>query len=39
MERAEAALEQAKKDGRNRFCTYSESSSLVGPQDDHSPLN
>ena len=38
MERAEAALEQAKKDGRNRYCTYSESSSLVGPQDDHPPL-
>jgi len=38
MERAEAALEQAKKDGRNRYCTYSESSSLVGPQDDHAPL-
>jgi diguanylate cyclase (GGDEF)-like protein len=39
MERAETALEQAKKDGRNRYCTYSESSSLVGPQEDHSPLN
>jgi diguanylate cyclase len=32
MQRAESALEQAKRDGRNRYCTFSEPSSVIGPQ-------
>jgi len=32
LQQAEKALQQAKKDGRNRFCTFSELSSVIGPQ-------
>lgn len=39
MRRAESALEQAKRDGRNRYCTYSEPSSVVGPQGAAAHLN
>jgi diguanylate cyclase (GGDEF)-like protein len=45
MRRAEAALDQAKREGRNRFCTQNdaggsgESGSVVGPQDGASHLN
>jgi diguanylate cyclase (GGDEF)-like protein len=45
MRRAEAALEQAKREGRNRFCTQTEpgasgeSTAVVGPQDGASHLN
>lgn len=34
LQRAEGALEQAKRDGRNRYCTPSEPSSVSGPQGD-----
>ena len=44
MRKAEAALEQAKRDGRNRFCTQSEpgvgaEGVVVGPQDGAAHLN
>jgi len=42
MRKAEAALEQAKRDGRNRFCTQSEPGAaavVVGPQDGAAHLN
>lgn len=39
MRRAEAALEQAKKEGRNRFCTQSEPSGVIGPQGGAVQLN
>jgi GGDEF domain-containing protein len=44
MRKAEAALEQAKRDGRNRFCTQSEPGTaaegvVVGPQDGAAHLN
>jgi diguanylate cyclase (GGDEF)-like protein len=45
MRRAESALEQAKREGRNRFCTQPEPGStgesgvVVGPQDGASHLN
>jgi diguanylate cyclase (GGDEF)-like protein len=44
MRRAESALEQAKREGRNRFCTQSdgaggEGSAVVGPQDGAVHLN
>jgi len=45
MRRAEAALEQAKREGRNRFCTQSASgaagdgTAVVGPQDGAAHLN
>jgi diguanylate cyclase (GGDEF)-like protein len=45
MRRAESALAQAKRDGRNRFCTQNESGSssegnaVVGPQDGAAHLN
>jgi diguanylate cyclase (GGDEF)-like protein len=45
MRRAEAALEQAKREGRNRFCTQTEpggtgeGTAVVGPQDGASHLN
>jgi diguanylate cyclase (GGDEF)-like protein len=45
MRRAESALEQAKREGRNRFCTQNESGAageggvVVGPQDGASHLN
>jgi diguanylate cyclase (GGDEF)-like protein len=32
MTRAETALEQAKQEGRNRYCSFSEPSSVIGPQ-------
>lgn len=44
MRRAEAALERAKRDGRNRFCTHHEAGAaasgvVVGPQDGAVHLN
>jgi diguanylate cyclase (GGDEF)-like protein len=44
MRRAEAALDQAKREGRNRFCTQGESgasegTAVVGPQDGAAHLN
>jgi diguanylate cyclase (GGDEF)-like protein len=44
MRKAEAALDQAKRDGRNRFCTQSEPGAgadavVVGPQDGAAHLN
>jgi diguanylate cyclase (GGDEF)-like protein len=44
MRRAESALDQAKREGRNRFCSQSEAGSsetgvVVGPQDGASQLN
>jgi diguanylate cyclase (GGDEF)-like protein len=39
MQRAESALEQAKRDGRNRYCTFSEPSSVIGPQGDPAQLH
>lgn len=40
MRRAESALEQAKREGRNRYCAYSEpSSAVVGPQGGAAHLN
>jgi diguanylate cyclase (GGDEF)-like protein len=45
MRRAETALEQAKREGRNRFCTQTEPGSpneapvVVGPQDGAAHLN
>ncbi len=39
MRRAEAALEQAKREGRNRFCTQNDPGSLVGPQGGSVQLN
>jgi len=39
MQRAESALEQAKRDGRNRYCTFSEPSSVIGPQGGNAQLN
>jgi len=40
MRRGESALEQAKREGRNRYCTHSETSSVIGPQDGGvTPLN
>jgi GGDEF domain-containing protein len=32
IKRAETALETAKHDGRNRYCTYSEPGAVVGAQ-------
>jgi diguanylate cyclase (GGDEF)-like protein len=32
MQRAESALAQAKKYGRKRYCTYSETGGVIGPQ-------
>jgi diguanylate cyclase (GGDEF)-like protein len=39
MRRAESALEQAKREGRNRYCTHSETASVIGPQDGGAQLN
>jgi diguanylate cyclase (GGDEF)-like protein len=42
MRRAEAALDRAKREGRNRFCTQTEagtSEGVVGPQDGAAHLN
>jgi hypothetical protein len=39
MQRAEGALEQAKRDGRNRYCTSSEPSNVSGPQGDLAHLH
>ena len=39
MRRAEAALDQAKKEGRNRFCTQSEPTGVIGPQGGAVQLN
>jgi diguanylate cyclase (GGDEF)-like protein len=40
MRRAESALEQAKREGRNRYCTYSVPNSVVvGPQGGAAHLN
>ena len=39
LQRAEKALAQAKKDGRNRFCAFSEPSSVIGPQSGVAQLN
>jgi diguanylate cyclase (GGDEF)-like protein len=45
MRRAESALEQAKREGRNRFCTQAEpgasneAGAVVGPQDGAAHLN
>lgn len=40
MRRAESALEQAKREGRNRYCTYSAPVSVVvGPQGGAAHLN
>ena len=40
-QRAEAALEQAKRDGRNRFCAHGDAGGggVVGPQDGAAHLN
>ena len=39
MRRAESALEQAKRDGRNRFCTTNEPGGVIGPQGGGVQLN
>jgi diguanylate cyclase (GGDEF)-like protein len=39
MRRAEAALERAKKEGRNRFCTQNEPNGIIGPQEGAVQLN
>ena len=42
MRRAEAALERAKREGRNRFCSQSDAGpgdGIVGPQDGAAHLN
>jgi diguanylate cyclase (GGDEF)-like protein len=39
MRRAESALEQAKREGRNRYCTHSEAASVIGPQDGGAHVN
>jgi diguanylate cyclase (GGDEF)-like protein len=39
MQRAEKALEQAKKDGRNSYCTFSEPSIVIGLQGGVAQLN
>jgi diguanylate cyclase (GGDEF)-like protein len=39
MQRAEKALAQAKKDGRNRYCACSEPGSVIGPQGGVAQLN
>ena len=40
MRRAESALERAKREGRNRYCSYSEANTgVVGPQGGAAHLN
>jgi len=40
MRRAEAALDRAKREGRNRFCTQGDGGEgVIGPQDGAAHLN